>query len=85
MTLESSDDAGKRMTSDVFCCRDVSCQDQWIQALINCGVHFKEDQDELVKGAKSLFEFSAPDQTHKEVPLSRYEGNVCLVVNVASK
>jgi glutathione peroxidase-family protein len=44
----------------------------------------KSDED-LVKTAKSIFEFSAKDIDGNTVSLDKYRGHVCLVVNVASK
>jgi glutathione peroxidase-family protein len=40
-----------------------------------------QDTDLVTK--RSLFEFTAIDIDGQEVPLSRFAGQVCLVVNVA--
>lgn len=34
--------------------------------------------------AKSIYEFTVNDIDGKEVPLAKYKGDVCLIVNVAS-
>lgn len=34
---------------------------------------------------KTIYEFSVKDIDGKDVPLSRYKGNVLMIVNVASK
>ncbi len=42
-------------------------------------------EEELLKNAKSIHEFSAVDIDGNNVQLSQYKGKVVLVVNVASK
>jgi len=37
------------------------------------------------KNAASIYEFSAKDIDGNEVSLDKYKGNVCLILNVASK
>lgn len=37
------------------------------------------------KEAKSIYEFSAQDIKGNEVPLEKYKGHVCIIVNVASQ
>jgi len=37
------------------------------------------------QNAKSIYEFSANDIDGNEVSLEKYRGNVCIIVNVASK
>jgi len=84
-TVESSDEGGKKTGSNVFCSDDTAEQERWIQALINAGASFTENQNKLVKDAHSFYEFKVPDQSKEEVSLDRYRGNVSLVVNVATK
>jgi hypothetical protein len=55
----------------------------WLQALTQGGVLYEEETPK--GGVRSLHEVSAAELlTGKERPLSQYEGQVCLVVNVAS-
>ena len=56
-TVESSDEGGKKTGSNVFCSNDTAEQERWIQALINAGASFTENQNELVKDAHSFYEF----------------------------
>lgn len=56
-TVESSDEGGKKTGSNVFCSDDTAEQERWIQALINAGASFTENQNELVKDAHSFYEF----------------------------
>ena len=37
------------------------------------------------KNAKSIYDFTCRDIDGNEVPLSKYDGQVCIIVNVASK
>ncbi|KAK9539076.1 hypothetical protein VZT92_004206 [Zoarces viviparus] len=37
------------------------------------------------QSAKSIYEFNATDIDGNEVSLEKYRGNVCIIVNVASK
>ncbi|KOX74205.1 putative phospholipid hydroperoxide glutathione peroxidase, partial [Melipona quadrifasciata] len=41
--------------------------------------------NENYKEAKSIYDFTAKSIKDEEVPLSKYKGHVCLIVNVASK
>lgn len=66
-----------------FCAQKSVEQEQWIAALIEGGAAFIEDEAVAKMTAKSLFEFSALDIDKNEVSLKKYEGKVCLVVNVA--
>jgi hypothetical protein len=62
-------------------------QEGWLQALMDAGIKFEKDEEgDDVAIAKSIFQFSARKLNSQEiVPLSIYQGKVCLVVNVASK
>lgn len=44
-----------------------------------------DENPENWEEAKSVYEFSAKDLKGETVPLSKYQGNVCLIVNVASR
>jgi hypothetical protein len=59
-------------------------QEAWIQALVNAGAHFLEDQVVADVTEQSLYEFKTLDIRKNEVVLDEYKGKVCLVVNVAS-
>eukprot|EP01102_Stenamoeba_stenopodia_P018601 TRINITY_DN684_c0_g1_i1.p1 TRINITY_DN684_c0_g1~~TRINITY_DN684_c0_g1_i1.p1 ORF type:complete len:275 (+),score=49.28 TRINITY_DN684_c0_g1_i1:197-1021(+) len=58
-------------------------QEGWMQAINDAGARFQEEAS--LSNANSLFEFTADDIDGNPVPMSRYAGKVCLVVNVASK
>jgi len=58
-------------------------QEGWMQALTNAGAKFQEEN--MGTTAKSIWEFTANDLDGNPVPLSNYQGKVCLIVNVASK
>jgi len=58
-------------------------QEGWIQALMDAGAKFVEDEAVKTIAAKSLFEFKVVDIDKNEVDLRKYEGKVCMVVNVA--
>ena len=61
-------------------------QEGWLQALMDAGVAFEKEDLSSVSAARSIFDFSARALNSQElVPLSKYKGQVCLVVNVASK
>jgi len=73
---------------DVTICTDHSKkQEAWLEALMKAGVEFeKEEAGADLANVKSIFELSAKALNSDEiVPLSRFQGKVCLVVNVASK
>ena len=65
----------------------------WLQALVKSGARYVDEPaggaattSKDPRKAASLYEFSAKDlDTAAEVDLERYRGDVCLVVNVASK
>jgi len=59
-------------------------QEEWINALVNAGCQFLEDDYSKVATAKNLFDFTVLDIDKKEVNLNIYKDKVCLVVNVAS-
>ncbi|XP_030753790.1 probable phospholipid hydroperoxide glutathione peroxidase [Sitophilus oryzae] len=46
---------------------------------------FAMSNPENWKEAKSIYEFSAQDIKGNEVPLEKYKGHVCIIVNVASQ
>jgi len=60
-------------------------QEIWIQALVRCGVMFRQEESAKTVSQQSIFEFTAVNIDKQEVDLKKYEGSVCLVVNVASK
>jgi hypothetical protein len=51
-------------------------QEKWIQALINSGLTFQEDQSDLVSSASSIFEFKALDIDLKERSLEEFKPKV---------
>jgi len=67
----------------VCCCEKSKDQEAWITALIQSGASFVEDKTLAMVTAKSLFEFTALDINKQEVNLNKFQGKVCLVVNVA--
>ena len=66
----------------VMCAPESKIQMAWIEDLIACGVTFKEE--DLAVTATSIFEFTAKDIDDNLVDLSKFAGNVLIVVNVAS-
>lgn len=66
-----------------FCTKKSADQEAWLKALTENQCKLKEVP--LNVSAKSLFEFTSKDIDGQDVPLSKYEGNVILVVNVASE
>mmetsp|Transcript_9382 Transcript_9382/g.31118 ORF Transcript_9382/g.31118 Transcript_9382/m.31118 type:complete len:190 (+) Transcript_9382:85-654(+) len=75
--------SGARPSKLRLCAASSHEQLLWLQALTQGGVLY---QEETSSGTiRSLHELSAAELlTGKERPLSQYEGQVCLVVNVAS-
>lgn len=65
-----------------MCAPESKIQMAWIEDLIACGVTFKEE--DLAVTATSIFEFTAKDIDDNLVDLSKFAGNVLIVVNVAS-
>lgn len=62
----------------------------WLQALVKAGARYADEpsggQEVVSTGPTSFYELSAPDlDTGAEVKFDRFRGEVCLVVNVASK
>jgi len=67
------------------CAKNSKQAEAWMFALQDGGAKFKK-VDEGAITAKSLFELSGNDLlTNEIVPLSKFQGKVCLVVNVSSK
>jgi hypothetical protein len=73
----------KNGRKNTFCCQKSKEQEEWIKALTEAGCSFKEDDSLKAVNANSLFEFSATDIHGVVVPLSQFQNQVCLVVNVA--
>ena len=44
----------------------------------------KDGNKMAIDNDKTVFDFSVKDMDGADVPLSKYRGNVCLIVNVAS-
>jgi len=65
------------------CAPKSAIQEEWINALVQCGCQFLEDDYSKVT-AKNLFDFNVLDIDKREVSLNAYKDKVCLVVNVAS-
>jgi len=74
-------------TNMVLCADHSKRLEGWLQTLMDAGVAFtKEEQGTDLSHVKSIFELSARRINSDEiVPLSKYQGKVCLVTNVASK
>jgi len=68
----------------VMCTEKSKDQEAWIQALVDNGVKFIEDPVNTSLSQKSIFEFEVLDINKQPVNLSKFDGKVCLVVNVAS-
>eukprot|EP01123_Difflugia_compressa_P014343 TRINITY_DN731_c0_g1_i1.p1 TRINITY_DN731_c0_g1~~TRINITY_DN731_c0_g1_i1.p1 ORF type:complete len:261 (+),score=30.59 TRINITY_DN731_c0_g1_i1:106-888(+) len=66
----------------VLCSGQSKVQLAWLQALTDLGIKFREE--DIVTSANSIFDFSADDIDGIPVDLNVFQGNVCLVVNVAS-
>ena len=58
-----------------------------LAALLATGLFFGPASDSTVadKASKGFYDFTVKDIDGKEVSLDRYRGQVCLVVNVASR
>jgi hypothetical protein len=71
----------------IMCANHSKRLEGWLSALMEAGVEFtKEDEGADLSKINSIFELSARRLNSQEiVPLSNFKGNVCLVVNVASK
>eukprot|EP01092_Planopodium_desertum_P000625 TRINITY_DN1097_c0_g5_i1.p1 TRINITY_DN1097_c0_g5~~TRINITY_DN1097_c0_g5_i1.p1 ORF type:complete len:188 (-),score=8.96 TRINITY_DN1097_c0_g5_i1:614-1177(-) len=73
----------KKKLQLIGCTKKSKDQEEWIDALSRAGIKFQEEALEV--SATSLFEFSAKSIDMEEILLSKFKGNVCLVVNVASQ
>lgn len=69
--------------NEIICVEKSRDQEGWMQAINDAGATFQEEAS--LSNANSLFEFTADDIDGNPVPMSRFAGKVCLVVNVASK
>lgn len=69
----------------IFAVRNAREQDEWMTALSNAGIGFQESPELGAVTAQSIFDFSVYDIHMTDTPLSTLKGNVCLIVNVASK
>jgi len=67
-----------------ICAEKSKIQEEWIQGIIETGANFMEDDSLGTIAAKSLYEFKCLDIDKNEVDLTKYNGKVCLIVNVAS-
>ena len=78
--------AGGREETLTLCADHSKKQEAWLQALIDAGVKFTKDEAGAdIGNVKSIFELETRALvTHAPVPLSHYEGKVCLVVNISS-
>jgi len=86
-TLKAKKRSTGKENEFVMCANHSKRLEGWLSALMEAGVAFrKEDEGSDISKVKSIFELSARKINSEEiVPLSVYKGNVCLVVNVASK
>lgn len=67
-----------------FACKNSKEQEEWMSALVDAGIDLISDSLEGFEG-KTIFDFTCKDIDGNQLPLSTFNGNVCLVVNVASK
>jgi len=67
----------------VFAAKKSVEQEDWIAKILENGPSFVEEQFNV--NAESIFQFTVKDIDGNELPLSKYTGHVCLVVNVASE
>jgi len=58
-------------------------QEKWIQSLIDAGITYQAQEIQLQY--KSVYEMSAKLITGEEISLSQFQGQVLIVVNVASE
>jgi len=85
-TLRARKGSSKDEISITLCADHSKKQEGWLSALMEAGVQFQKEDAGDVSNIRSIFELSARQlRTKEEIPLSKYKGNVCLVVNVASK
>jgi hypothetical protein len=86
-TLKARKGMSSNEVSITLCADHSKKQEGWLAALMDAGVQFqKEEEGDDLKLIKSVFQLSARKlRTHESVPLSTFQGKVCLVVNVASK
>lgn len=86
-TLKAKKRASGKESTIVMCANHSKRLEGWLSALMDAGVEFtKEDEGADLSKVNSIFELSARKLNSNEIiPLSRFKGNVCLVVNVASK
>jgi len=85
-TLRARKGNAKDEAPITLCADHSKKQEGWLAALMEAGVRFEKEDAGDVANIKSIFELSARKLvTHEEIPLSQYKGQVCLVVNVASK
>ena len=86
-TLKAKKRATGKDSTIVMCANHSKRLEGWLSALMEAGVEFtKEEEGADLSKVKSIFELSARRlNTQEMVPLSQFQGKVCLVVNVASK
>jgi hypothetical protein len=86
-TLKAKKRQSGKESTIVMCANHSKRLEGWLSALMEAGVEFtKEEEGEDLSKVKSIFELSARRLgTNEIIPLSRFQGKVCLVVNVASK
>lgn len=73
--------------STTVCADHSSKQEQWLQQLVDRGVRFQSSSSAAEQSSthQSLFDFEARKlDSSQVVKLSKYQGRVCVVVNVAS-
>ena len=85
-TLRARKGMSSSEQSVTLCADHSKKQEGWLSALMEAGVRFEKEDAGDVSHIKSIFDLEARQLRTKEiVPLSKFRGKVCLVVNVASK
>lgn len=70
--------------SFTFACDVAAEQESWMSVLVDAGIGIEEEESLGPDVPSSLFDYNCRDIDGNEVDLSKYAGNVCLVVNVAT-
>jgi len=84
-TLSTNKLESKKKTEFTLCAKNSKQMEAWLYTLQAGGMDFAKLDEGEVK-ADSLFELSGRELiTNEVVPLSKFKGKVCLVVNVSSK
>jgi hypothetical protein len=68
----------------LLACSSSKEQESWLAALLDAGANFQQESGNDIT-QNTIYEFTCKDINNQDVSLSSYAGQVCLIVNVASK